>query len=89
MNAAAMTSQDALYIGVSTKMYMGYARSLAWLEQLVAEVDARPALAAGRVVPFVIPSFRSCLRRLRWWLTRRWSSARRTVVGPTVPGLVR
>ena len=57
MNAAAMTSQDALYIGVSTKMYMGYARSLAWLEQLVAEVDARPALAAGRVVPFVIPSF--------------------------------
>ena len=57
MNAAVMTSQDALYIGVSTKMYMGYARSLAWLEQLVAEVDARPALAAGRVVPFVIPSF--------------------------------
>jgi triosephosphate isomerase len=30
---------------------------LKWLEQLVAEVDARPALAAGRVVPFVIPSF--------------------------------
>lgn len=38
-------------------MYMGYAQSLAWLEQLLAEVDARPALAAGRVVPFVIPSF--------------------------------
>ncbi|MFJ4263497.1 triose-phosphate isomerase family protein [Paenarthrobacter nicotinovorans] len=48
---------DALYVGVSTKMYMGYAQSLAWLEQLVKEVDARPALAAGRVVPFVIPSF--------------------------------
>ncbi|BCW51031.1 triose-phosphate isomerase family protein [Arthrobacter sp. StoSoilB13] len=47
----------ALFIGVSTKMYMGYAQSLAWLEQLLAEVDARPALAAGRVVPFVIPSF--------------------------------
>ncbi|KUM34833.1 triose-phosphate isomerase family protein [Arthrobacter sp. EpRS71] len=45
------------FVGVSTKMYMGYAQSLAWLEQLVAEVDARPALAAGRVVPFVIPSF--------------------------------
>ncbi|MEV7605070.1 triose-phosphate isomerase family protein [Paenarthrobacter sp. NPDC089322] len=45
------------YIGVSTKMYMGYARSLAWLEQLVKEVDARPALVAERVVPFVIPSF--------------------------------
>jgi len=52
-----MNTPETLYIGVSTKMYMGYAGSLAWLEQLVAEVDARPALAAGRVVPFVIPSF--------------------------------
>ncbi|MFJ4208489.1 triose-phosphate isomerase family protein [Paenarthrobacter sp. NPDC089675] len=48
---------DAVYVGVSTKMYLGYAQSLAWLEQLVKEVDTRPALAAGRVVPFVIPSF--------------------------------
>lgn len=48
---------STLFIGVSTKMYMGYTQSLAWLEQLLAEVDARPALAAGRVVPFVIPSF--------------------------------
>ncbi|MDR6637364.1 triose-phosphate isomerase family protein [Paenarthrobacter nitroguajacolicus] len=55
--AASLPSPDVLYVGVSTKMYMGYAQSLAWLEQLVAEVDARPALAAGRVVPFVIPSF--------------------------------
>lgn len=47
---------DTVFIGVSTKMYMGYGQSLAWLEQLVAEADARPALAAGRVVPFVIPS---------------------------------
>ena len=54
-----MTSFETgpLYVGVSTKMYLGYAQSLAWLEQLVKEVDARPALAAGRVVPFVIPSF--------------------------------
>ncbi len=51
------TALDTTLVGVSTKMYMGYAQSLAWLEQLVAEVDARPALAAGRVVPFVIPSF--------------------------------
>lgn len=50
-------SSGALYIGVSTKMYMGYAQTLAWLERLIKEVDARPALAAGRVVPFVIPSF--------------------------------
>ncbi|WP_091465857.1 triose-phosphate isomerase family protein [Paenarthrobacter nitroguajacolicus] len=52
-----LPATDALFIGVSTKMYMGYAQSLEWLEQLVAEVDARPALVAGRVVPFVIPSF--------------------------------
>ncbi|MFK0041127.1 triose-phosphate isomerase family protein [Paenarthrobacter sp. NPDC090517] len=52
-----LPATDALFIGVSTKMYMGYAQSLEWLDQLVAEVDARPALAAGRVVPFVIPSF--------------------------------
>ncbi|NWL11426.1 triose-phosphate isomerase family protein [Paenarthrobacter nitroguajacolicus] len=52
-----LPATEALFIGVSTKMYMGYAQSLEWLGQLVAEVDARPALVAGRVVPFVIPSF--------------------------------
>jgi triosephosphate isomerase len=46
-----------IYVGVSTKMYLGYRDSLDWLEQLRHEVDSRPALAAGRVVPFVIPSF--------------------------------
>ncbi|MCA4133955.1 triose-phosphate isomerase family protein [Arthrobacter sp. M4] len=46
-----------LFVGVSTKMYLGYQRSLDWLAQLRAEVDSRPAVAAGRVVPFVIPSF--------------------------------
>ncbi len=48
---------DPVYIGVSTKMYMGYAESLRWLKALRHEVDTRPALAAGRVIPFVIPSF--------------------------------
>jgi len=38
-------------------MYLGYRDSLDWLERLRHEVDTRPALAAGRVVPFVIPSF--------------------------------
>ncbi|WP_251042384.1 triose-phosphate isomerase family protein [Arthrobacter sp. ISL-69] len=38
-------------------MYLGYRDSLDWLERLRHEVDSRPALAAGRVVPFVIPSF--------------------------------
>lgn len=45
-----------MYIGVSTKMYMGYRDSISWLGQIRNEVDSRPALAAGRVVPFVIPS---------------------------------
>ena len=54
-----MRSSDSpvTYVGVSTKMYLGYRDSLDWLERLRHEVDSRPALAAGRVVPFVIPSF--------------------------------
>ncbi|WP_347110100.1 triose-phosphate isomerase family protein [Paenarthrobacter sp. S56] len=52
-----LLNTDTVFVGVSTKMYLGYAESLAWLERLVKEVDARPALAAGRVVPFVVPSF--------------------------------
>src|SRR4029453_13895339 len=52
-----MMKQRSVYVGVSTKMYLGYADTLLWLQQLRAEVDSRPALAAGRVVPFVIPSF--------------------------------
>ena len=51
------TAGTVQYIGVSTKMYLGYHESLAWLEQLRHEIDARPALSAGRVVPFIIPSF--------------------------------
>ncbi|WP_139023382.1 triose-phosphate isomerase family protein [Arthrobacter globiformis] len=38
-------------------MYLGYRDSLRWLDELRQQVDTRPALAAGRVVPFVIPSF--------------------------------
>ncbi|WLQ08706.1 triose-phosphate isomerase family protein [Arthrobacter oryzae] len=38
-------------------MYLGYRDTLDWLGRLRHEVDSRPALAAGRVVPFVIPSF--------------------------------
>jgi L-erythrulose 1-phosphate isomerase len=48
---------DTLYIGVSTKMYKGYRDSMDWLAQVRHEVDSRPALEAGRVVPFVIPAF--------------------------------
>lgn len=48
---------ETVYVGVSTKMYLGYADSLEWLTGIRHEVDTRPALAAGRVVPFVVPSF--------------------------------
>ncbi|WP_038467101.1 triose-phosphate isomerase family protein [Arthrobacter sp. PAMC 25486] len=50
-------AESQMYIGVSTKMYMGYGASLSWLRNLRHEVDSRPGLAAGRVVPFVIPTF--------------------------------
>jgi len=56
-SAGNQTSSDRILVGVSTKMYLGYRESLDWLERLRHEVDTRPALAAGRVVPFVIPSF--------------------------------
>lgn len=52
-----MSTTGALYVGVSTKMYLGYRDTLEWLNGIRREVDSRPALAAGRVVPFVIPSF--------------------------------
>jgi triosephosphate isomerase len=51
------TASGSILVGVSTKMYLGYRDSVDWLGRLRHEVDTRPALAAGRVVPFVIPSF--------------------------------
>ncbi|HBH57946.1 MAG TPA: triose-phosphate isomerase, partial [Arthrobacter bacterium] len=56
-SAGHSTIPEILYIGVSTKMYMGYRDCLDWLARIQHEVDSRPALVAGRVVPFVIPSF--------------------------------
>jgi triosephosphate isomerase len=52
-----LVAAPVTYVGVSTKMYLGYRDTLGWLERLRHEIDTRPALAAGRVVPFVIPSF--------------------------------
>ncbi|HEY8703073.1 MAG TPA: triose-phosphate isomerase family protein [Arthrobacter sp.] len=52
-----LNTPGTLYIGVSTKMYLGYRDSLDWLAAARSEVDTRPDLKAGRVVPFVIPSF--------------------------------
>jgi L-erythrulose 1-phosphate isomerase len=53
----AIKVSGTIFVGVSTKMYLGYGASLRWLDELRQQVDTRPALAAGRVVPFVIPSF--------------------------------
>jgi triosephosphate isomerase len=47
----------SIYIGVSTKMYLGYQASLRWLEEVREVVDARPSLMAdGPVQLFVMPS---------------------------------
>ncbi len=47
-----------LYIGVSTKMYLGYQASLDWLGKVAGQVRARPALSdPGAVRVFIIPSF--------------------------------
>ena len=56
-STAGRQGSEPVYVGVSTKMYLGYADSLEWLARIRHEVDTRPALAAGRVVPFVVPSF--------------------------------
>lgn len=46
------------YVGVSTKMYLGYAASLAWLEEVGKVAQARRReLESGGVQLFVIPSF--------------------------------
>jgi len=50
-----------LYVGVSTKMYLGYQASLRWLSEVRSIVDDRPGLGdsaqGGPVRVFVIPSF--------------------------------
>lgn len=52
-----MTAGDGIrFVGVSTKMYLGYRQSLDWMNGIRREVLARPALA-GSVQTFVAPSF--------------------------------
>ncbi|HEY1157373.1 MAG TPA: triose-phosphate isomerase family protein, partial [Arthrobacter sp.] len=47
-----------LFVGVSTKMYLGYQASLRWLSEVRSIVDERPGLAGNSPVRvFVIPSF--------------------------------
>ncbi|MDQ0729324.1 triose-phosphate isomerase family protein [Arthrobacter sp. B1I2] len=56
------TGNGTVYVGVSTKMYLGYQASLRWLSEVRSVVDERPGLATGSakdspVRVFVIPSF--------------------------------
>ncbi|MDQ0770476.1 triosephosphate isomerase [Pseudarthrobacter defluvii] len=56
------TGNGTLYIGVSTKMYLGYQASLRWLSEVRSVVDDRPGLGTNSakdfaVRVFVIPSF--------------------------------
>jgi triosephosphate isomerase len=44
-------------IGVSLKMYFGHDRAQEWLHTVAARLGAHPALVAGEVELFVIPSF--------------------------------
>jgi len=45
----AIKDPGTTFVGVSTKMYLGYRDSLRWLDELRQQVDTRPALVAGRV----------------------------------------
>jgi triosephosphate isomerase len=56
------TGYGTVYIGVSTKMYLGYQASLRWLSEVRSVVDERPGLGTNSaedspVRVFVIPSF--------------------------------
>ena len=59
MSASGSSERNGItYIGVSTKMYLGYQASLRWLSEVRSVVDQRPGLAGNPPVRvFVIPSF--------------------------------
>ncbi|MBD8042696.1 triosephosphate isomerase [Arthrobacter sp. Sa2BUA2] len=44
-------------VGISTKMYLGYASSKAWLEAVMAVARESEAVSAGTVKLFIAPSF--------------------------------
>lgn len=46
-----------MLIGVSLKMYMGFAQTVRWCEQVAAIATTHPAVVAGVAELFVLPSF--------------------------------
>ena len=51
-----MEGTSPLFIGVSTKAYLGYATTVSWLRSLRETLLARPELDDVRIQPFVAPS---------------------------------
>jgi triosephosphate isomerase len=49
--------KQAITIGISLKMYFGYAQTVAWCEKVKEISAAHPAVTSGAVELFVIPSF--------------------------------
>lgn len=51
-----MQTMSPLYLGVSLKMYFGYGAGLEWFRQVAATSATHPAVVAGDIVLFVLPS---------------------------------
>jgi triosephosphate isomerase (TIM) len=49
-------SASPLYIGVSLKMYFGYGAGLDWFRHVAATSAVHPAVVAGDIVLFVVPT---------------------------------
>lgn len=50
-------SGGTVTVGISTKMYLGYASSKAWLDAVMTVARASDAVSAGAVKLFIAPSF--------------------------------
>ncbi len=51
-----MLTVSPLYVGVSLKMYFGFGAGLDWFRQVAATSAVHPAVVAGDIVLFVMPS---------------------------------
>jgi triosephosphate isomerase len=50
-------AQPPITLGISFKMYFGYAQTLTWCRQVADNLSRHPAVQDGRVALFVLPSF--------------------------------
>lgn len=49
--------RSPITLGISFKMYFGYAQTLEWCRQIAQRLHTHPAVVDGRVSLFVLPSF--------------------------------